>query len=1075
MIHHSNKRPKGPIAWMAGHSVAANLLMLVLLVGGLIWAMQIKKELFPDFTLDRITVSVAYPGASPEEVEQGIVLAVEEVVQGLDGVKEVTSTAVEGMGTVVVEMLVGSDLNKLAQDIQSEVDRITSFPEEAEDPQVEVATHRREVISLVLYGNLEERILREKAEEIRDRLLQDPGITQVDLSATPDLEISIEVPQENLRAYGLTLEEITARIRRASVELPGGGIKTEGGEILVRMKERRDYGREFGQIPVITSDDGTELLLEDIARIVDGFEDTDNYATYNGKRAVMIEVYRVGSQTPIQVADAVLKYVRELKETLPPGLDVDVLNDRSDTYRQRLDLLMRNGLIGLILVFALLGVFLEPRLAFWVTMGIPISFLGSLLFLPTLGVSINMMSMFAFIVALGIVVDDAIVVGENVYKYRSRGYPFMKAAVTGAREVAQPVTFSILTNIATFMPLYFVPGIPGKIFKAIPVVVITVIVISLVESLLILPAHLGHQRDRGRRGLTAWLSRAQERFSGWFIHMIRTVYGPILSLALRNRYLTLVIGLSLLILMGAYVKSGRMGMTLFERIESDFAQATAVLPYGTAVEKTEAVQALLVKTAQEIAEENGGDRLVEGIFAEIGAASEGSSGGGHITRVRVYLTPPEKRPMQTGHFVKAWRKRVGELPGLESMAFRSDIGGPGSGAALTVELSHRDMDILETASEKLAEALAFFPNVKDIDDGFQPGKQQVDFTIRPEGRALGLTAQEIANQVRYAFYGNRVLRQQRGRNEVTVMVRLPEEERVSEYNLEELILRTPSGQEVPLREVVNVQRGRAYTSIDRRAGRRVVTVTADVDPPSQAGQVLASLKSDTLPALVDRYAGLSYGFEGRQADMKDSMQSLGLGLVMAMLVVYALLAIPFRSYIQPAIIMSSIPFGIIGAVLGHMIMGYGLSVMSMFGMVALAGVVVNDSLVFIDFTNRERQTGLTARAALVSAGILRFRPILLTSLTTFGGLMPLIFETSRQARYLIPMALSLGFGVLFATLITLLLVPSLYLIVEDLKGLTSPEIRREAKTGAVSGAPASDMVTPGNDPAGQGVWLEDSF
>jgi len=1026
------KMNKGPIAWMAGHSVAANLMMLVLLVGGLIWAIQIKKELFPDFTMDTVTVSVSYPGASPEEVEQGIILAVEEVVQGLDGVEEVTSTAREGTGIVTVEMLVGSDLNKLAQDIQSEVDRITSFPEEAEDPRVEVATHRREVISLALYGDLDERILREKAEEIRDHLLQDPGITQVDLSAIRDFEISIEVPQENLRTYSLTLEEVANRVRMASVELPGGGIKTRGGEILVRMKERRDYGREFGQIPIITSDDGTELRLEDIATIIDGFEDTDNNAAYNGKRAVMIDVYRVGSQTPIQVADAVLKYIGELKEILPPGLKVDTLNDRSDMYRQRLDLLMRNGFIGLILVFALLGLFLEPRLAFWVTMGIPISFLGSLFFLPTLGVSINMMSMFAFIVALGIVVDDAIVVGENIYKYRSRGYSFMKAAVTGAREVAQPVTFSILTNIATFMPLYFVPGIPGKIFKAIPVVVITVIVISLVESLLILPAHLGHQRERGRWGLMAWLSRGQERFSAWFIRMIKALYAPLLNLALKNRYLTLSVGLAILILMGAYVKSGRMGITLFERIESDFAQATAVLPYGSAVEKTEAVQALLIKAAQAIAEENGGDRLVEGIFAEIGAASGGSSGG-HITRVRVYLTPPEERPMQTADFVQTWRRRVGELPGLESMAFRSDVGGPGSGAALTLELSHRDLHILETAGAELAEALAYFPNVKDINDGFQPGKQQVDFTIRPEGRVLGLTAQEVANQVRHAFYGTRVLRQQRGRNEVTVMVRLPENERVSEYNLEELILRSPSGQEVPLREVVDVKRGRAYTSIDRRAGRRVITVTADVDPPSQAGQILASLKSDALPALVDRYSGLSYGFEGRQAEMKDSMQSLGLGLVMAMLVVYALLAIPFRSYVQPAIIMSSIPFGIIGAVLGHMIMGYGLSVMSMFGMVALAGVVVNDSLVFIDFTNRERRKGLAAHAALISAGILRFRPILLTSLTTFGGLMPLIFETSRQARYLIPMALSLGFGVLFATLITLLLVPSLYLIVEDFR------------------------------------------
>jgi multidrug efflux pump subunit AcrB len=892
---------------------------------------------------------------------------------------------------------------------------------------------RRQVVSLILYGDVEERVLREKVEEVRDRLLQDPGITQLDLAAVRNLEISIEVPLKNLRAYNLTLQEIAKRVREAAIEVPGGGLKTRKGETLVRMKERRDYGKEFAQIPIITTSDGTELRLEDIAHIIDGFEDTDHFATYNGKRAMMIDVYRVGDQTPIQVAETVMKYVTELRKTLPPGIQVAALESRADRYSQRLNLLLRNGYIGLLLVFGLLGLFLEPRLAFWVTMGIPISFLGSFLFLPNLGISINMMSMFAFIVALGIVVDDAIVVGENVYKYRSLGYSFMKAAVLGAREVSMPVTFSIITNVVTFLPLYFVPGIPGQIFRAIPVVVITVILISLIESLFVLPAHLGHQRQRNARGPMAWVISGQQRFSNWFARMIRKVYGPVVATALRNRYLTLSIAVAILLLMLAHVRSGRMGMALFERIESDFAQATAVLPYGSAVAKTEGVQARLVREAQRIAKENGGDKLVKGIYAEIGASSNGGSGG-HICQVRVFLTPPEARPMQTAEFVKAWRRRVGELPGLESLVFKSDAGGPGSRAALTIELSHRDLAVLEAASNELAEALAYFPRVKDIDDGSRPGKQQVDFTIRPEGRALGLTAQGVASQVRHAFYGSEVLRQQRGRNEIKVMVRLPKKERSSEYNLEELILRTPRGQEVALREVVNVKRGRAYTNIDRRDGRRVVTVTADVDPPSKANQVLSSLKADILPQLMRKYAGLRYGFEGRQASLRDSMQSLVLGLLMAMLVVYALLAIPFRSYIQPAIIMSSIPFGIIGAALGHLIMGYSLSVMSLFGMVALTGVVVNDSLVLIDF-NRERKRGLSPYGALISAGILRFRPIMLTSLTTFGALIPMIFETSRQARFLIPMALSLGFGVLFATVITLILVPSIYLIVEDLRRL----------------------------------------
>jgi len=1018
----------GPLVWMAGNSVAANLLMLVLLVGGLIFGMQIKQELFPDFEMDYVTVTVPYSGASPEEVEQGIVLAVEEAVSGLDDIKEITSSAREGSATITIQIISGADLDKLAQEIESEVDRITSFPDEAEEPQVKILSRRREVISVVLYGDHDHRILRELAEQARDQLLQDPDITQVDLSGVRSLEISIEVPQDNLRAYNLTLEKVAQRIREASVDLPGGGIKTPGGEILVRMKGRRDYGDEFAQIPIISSNDGTEVLLEEIATVIDGFEDTDIYATYNGKPAVMIDVYRVGDQTPISVADAVIKQMEELRQTLPPGVEMATLHDRADHYRQRLNLLLRNGYIGLILVLALLGVFLEARLAFWVTMGIPISFLGSLVFLPLLGVSINMMSTFAFIVALGIVVDDAIVVGENVYKYRRLGYPYLKASIEGVREVARPVIFSILTNIVTFMPLYFVPGTIGKIFRAIPVVVITVLIISLVESLFILPAHLGHQRVLNRRGPAAWFHRQQQRFSNALVRMIRTVYAPFLERALAYRYLTLAIGLAVLIITLSYVQSGRIGMTLMERVESDFAQAEVVLPYGSPVEKTEVIQSILVDTAQHITESNGGDRLVKGIFSEIGTSS-----GGHTARVRVFLTPPDERPMETGEFVKHWREEVGDIAGVESLVFKSYAGGPGSRGAISIELSHRDLDVLESASADLAKALDYFPKVKDIDDGFSPGKQQIDFTIRPEGASIGLSAREIAEQIRNSFYGAEVLRQQRGRNEITVTVRLPQNERVSEYNLEELMISTPSGTEVPLREVVHVNRGHAYTSIDRRAGRRIVTVTADINPPSEAGRILDSLTSTTLPELMDRYTGLQYGFEGRQADMLESMKSLFLGLIMAMLVVYALLAIPFRSYIQPAIIMASIPFGIVGAVLGHIIMGYSLSIMSLFGIVALSGVVVNDSLVLIDFANRKRLNGDHPRTAILSAAVTRFRPIILTSLTTFGGLTPLILESSRQARFMIPMAISLGFGVLFATVITLILVPSFYLAIEDLR------------------------------------------
>jgi multidrug efflux pump subunit AcrB len=508
--------------------------------------------------------------------------------------------------------------------------------------------------------------------------------------------------------------------------------------------------------------------------------------------------------------------------------------------------------------------------------------------------------------------------------------------------------------------------------------------------------------------------------------MVHTRYGPFLDLALRYRYVTLSIGFAVLFITAGYVKSGRMGFELFPKVESDYAKVTAVLPFGTAFQKTEKVQQRLVTAAQKVISQNGGDRLAEGIFALI---------DGNRTELRLYLTPPGERPISTAKLTELWRTEVGIIPGLESVKFESDAGGPGRGAALSVELSHRDVRVLEKASSDLAEALAFYPEVEDIDDGFSPGKQQLDFRITPEGRSLGLTSQEVARQVRHAYYGAEALRQQRGRNEIKVMARLPRAERISEYNLEEMILRTPVGSEIPLREAVIISRGRAYTTIDRRDGRRIVTAAADVRPRSKAGLILQSLKAEILPDLQRKYPGLTFSFEGRQADRRESTQSLIRGLMMALIVIYAMLAVPFNSYIQPIIIMIAIPFGIVGAVVGHLIMGYSLSVMSMFGVVALAGVVVNDSLVLIDFANRKQRAGLAKHQAIREAGIHRFRPILLTSLTTFGGLAPMIFETSRQARFLIPMAISLGFGIIFATLIILVLVPSLYLVTEDIKKL----------------------------------------
>ncbi len=1024
----------GIVAWMVDNRVTPNLIMVFLIAGGLFMCTRIKQEVFPEFIDDVVSVSVALPGASPEEVEQGVVLAVEEAVRGLEGVKEVTATASEGRGLVRAELLADSDHSKVYQDIKQEVDRITTFPEEAEEPDVTLQSRRRDVMNIEVLGDVPDRTLREVAEHVRDRLLQSPGVTQVDFTGDRKFEIHVEVPEVNLRTYGLSLTEIANRIRSASVEVGSGKIETAGGEILLRVSDRRDWAREFARIPIVTTPAGAVVYLEDIGTVSEGFEEADRHRTFDGKRSIGINVYRVGDQTPIGVSEAVHEILPDIMAELPPGVQVAIRDDDSEIYRQRLTLLLKNAFYGLVLVLLLLGLFLEFKLAFWVTMGIPTSFLGGLLFLSGMGVSINMISMFAFIVALGIVVDDAIVAGENIYEYRERGMTYARAAIQGAKDVSLPIAFSILTNIVAFIPLYFIPGTFGKIWKVIPVVVITVFLISWLESLLILPSHLAHTKSKPRSRFTARLHEWQQAFSRQVARFISNTYGPVLDACIRWRGLTVAIGVALLVGILGYVFSGRMGLILMPRVESDRAVVTALLPVGSPYEKAIAVRDRLMAGIRKVAASHGGDQLLQGVSANIDE---------NEIQLQAHLTPPEIRPISTSEVTRLWRESVGQIPGLNSLKFQSDRGGPGSGASLTVELSHRDIKVLDRASAALAARLAEFPNVKDIDDGYTEGKKQLDFRMKAEGESLGLTSTEVARQVRNAFYGAEALRQQRGRNEVKVMVRRPENERQSEYDIENLLISTRDGKFVPLMQVAEVREGRAYTSISRREGRRTVTVTADVDPIGETSLVQATLNSTVLPQLIRDFPGLTAGYEGRQADMAESMKSLMMGFVLALVSIYFLLAIPFRSYTQPAIVMISIPFGIVGAVLGHMLMGFNMSLMSMMGIIALSGVVVNDSLVLIDYANILRREGMSPWRAISEAGRRRFRPILLTTLTTFGGLTPMIFETSRQARFMIPMALSLGYGILFATVITLLLVPCLYLMIEDLGNLMRPVDQQE--------------------------------
>jgi len=1023
---------------MASHPVAANLLMAALLIGGLFSAYNIKQEVFPEFSLDVVGISISYPGASPAEIETGVLMVTEDAVRGIDGVKKVTSSASEGRGGVSVEMLAGADIQRALQNVKNAVDRITTYPEDVERPTVQLLENRNKVVTLAILGPYDERALRDTAERMRDELSAREDITITRLADARALEISVEVPTRILRSYGITPDEIARRIRGSAVEMPAGSVKTDAGEVLIRTTERREFGRDFADIPIISRADGTVVRLGEIATIRDGFQDVDLFTTVDGQPAVTIDVYRVGTETPVSISEASQDYLDRITPELPEGMVAKIISDESVIYQERVNLLLRNAFLGLSLVLLMLGLFLEPRLAFWVTLGIPISIMGSFLFLGTTDASINMISLFAFIVTLGIIVDDAIVVGENIYEKRERGLPALQAAIEGAREMAAPVTFAVLTNVIAFMPMLFVPGASGRLFLQIPAVAISVFAISLIESLFVLPAHLSHAPRR----TLFWriVSIPSASFGRGLDLFIDRIYRPVVRLATREHYLTISIGVGLLLLCVSTVVGGWVPFSFLPAIEGDTVTVNTRLPIGSPLERTEDVKRRLLHALDETIDESGGNSIVRNVQAILGGQV---SGGGPVASrrynnpneigIKVELAPESERAISAGDFGRRWESNAGEIAGIETMTFRSDIGNP-AGAAIDIQVSHRDRGIIDAASVALADALKRFEGVSGIDSGVATGKAQLNYELTQEARSLGLDAMALARQTRSYLFGAEALRQQRGRNEIRVMVRLPEDERETLHTLENLLLRAPDGTEIPLSEAVEVTEGRAYTTIRRTDGRRVNSVTAEIDSAVVTGnQLVADLEATVMPDLARRFPGLTWTFEGEQSDQFDSLTSLGIGYGYAMFGIYALLAIAFRSWLQPLIVMSAIPFGIIGAIIGHLLLGFEISLISLFGIVALSGVVVNDTLVLLVTANevRRRHPELPAAEVICRAGARRFRPIILTSVTTFCGLMPMIFETSLQARFLIPMAISIAFGILFATFIILLIVPALYLMLDD--------------------------------------------
>ncbi len=1016
----------GPIAWMAQHSIAANLLMILLIGGGIWTAFNIQKEVLPQFDLDIVNVRVSYPGAAPAEVEQGVLRPVESAVRGIEGIKEIVSTAREGSGSVQIELVTGTDRMKAFQEIDQAVNRIRTFPDDTEKPEVSLQSPQRGVMSVVLYGPVDIWTLRKLAEQLRDRLLADPAITQVELGNAPDFVTHVEIPQHRLREYGLTLGQVAGMIRRSSEDVPAGAVETNAGEVLLRLKERRQWADEFAQIQIVTSDSGAAVTLGEIATITDGFEEAGFHSQFNQQPSVEIEIYRIGEQSPLEIAERVQAIMADVETTLPAGVLWRIDNNSAKDYEQRLSLLLKNGAMATGIVLLILAVFLEIRLAFWVMMGMTISFVGSILFLPIVGVSINMISMFAFLVVLGIVVDDAIVVGENVYEYRQEGMDHMSAAIKGAREIATPVTFSILTTIVAFVPLLFMPGTTGKFWWPLPAVVITVLAISLLEALYILPAHLAHSSSKPHTGPGRRLHAWQQSFAQAFSRFVDTRYRRFLDLSLRHRYITLSSAVALFIVVGGYGMSGHMGMIMMPEVAADEIEAGIRLPVGTTPDQAARVANMVTASTRRMFDEHNLDLVAEGIKTNVR--------GGSFIDVEIVMRPPDEHDMPAEEVITLWRDQIGEIEGVDQITFEAERGPGGWRQDISVDLSHSDIDVLEAASRVFLQRVREFEGATNVNDNYDKGKAQFDFTLLPEGRNLGLTPADVGQQVRDAFFGALAMRQIRGTDEIEVRVKLPEEDRKDIQSFSDLVIRTPGGVEVPLLDVVEVESGEAFSSINRRDGRRVVTVSLDVEPKREVSRVVEAINAETLPQLRADFPGLTWSFEGSQAEMRDSTAALWGGFGLALAVMYALLAIAFGSYLQPLIVMVAIPFGIVGAVIGHILLGFDLSLISFMGVIALSGVVVNDALIMIDFANRKR-AGHSAFDAIHMAGLRRFRPIVLTTLTTFGGLTPIILETSRQSAYLVPMAISLGFGIVFATSIILVLVPCLYMILEDLKGV----------------------------------------
>ena len=1087
------------IAWFATNHIAANLLLILIVLAGLSAVLTMPQKSFPDIDVPIISVSIPYLGAAPEEVEQGVCIRVEEELDGVEGVKEIRSVANESLCSVTVELFEDADESRALDDVKNRIDALDTLPEETEQPIINLATSIRPVIDLAITGPDDERTLKVLGQRVRDEIAALPGITQVSLVNTRPYEISIEVSESDLQRFGLTFSQVAEAVRARAIDLPGGAIKTEDGEILLRTKGQVYWGEEYERLVLLSRPDGSLVYLSDVARVVDGFEDTDQSLRFDGQPAAIIRVSRIGSEDILAITGAVMAYLDTSAQALPEGVKLTVWNDNSRLLEDRLATLLDSARQGFLMVLLLLALFLRPVLAFWVSVGVPVAFMGALYLTNYVGLSIDGISLFGFILVLGIMVDDAIVVGESVHSRQREGGTALVGSIEGTQRITIPVIFGVLTTICTFLPMLQGVGSSGQIGAVIATVVICCLIFSLIESQLILPAHLGNKQTKTAKGEVylllvplmvivllqfSWstssfvglaialmtvvyaldwmgltddpakrLIAAQSRFSASVEMLIDGPFRRIVQRATQARYTTLAMAFAFFLSGVAVFGSGRLPFSFFPPLAADQVIAQLTMPLGTSSEITVQAVRHLERTGEairdELNEQYGAAPPVTHILASVGGSQGGGLGppgsggggasGGHMGEVTLQLTPSQSRTISTKEVAALWRERSGSIAGAVELKFNSSLFSVGN--AIDIQLAGNDVDELREVAAGLRAELARYPGVIDITDSFRSGKQELKLKMTPEGEALGLSLGALAQQVRQAFYGEEAQRIQRGRDDVRVMVRYTEAERESLASLDDMRVRTREGSEVPFRTVANASLGQGYSSIKRADRKRVVNVTADVDRTQiTADEVVGDLSRSYFPVIRAEHPRVSLSLEGEQRQSGEYLVSLVFPFLIALFAIYALLAIPLRSYVKPFIIMSVIPFAFIGAIWGHQIMKLaglvsGLAMMSILGMIAAAGVVVNSSLILVYAINQRRDAGSTMADAVVDAATSRCRPIVLTSMTTFVGLMPLMFNTSVQAQFLVPMAVSLSFGVLFATVITLLVVPSIYLLFEDLFAL----------------------------------------